>query len=795
MNVHLIGNAHLDPVWLWRWQEGFMEVKATFRSALDRMEEFDDFKFTSACSAYYMWIEQSDKAMFEEIRQRVKEGRWEITGGWFIQPDCNLPSGESFARHGLISQRYFEEKFGIKAKVGYNVDSFGHNGNLPQILKKSGMDHYVFMRPMNHEKDLPAYLFDWESMDGSRVRTYRIPYVYSIREEWMDAFEKIENLADKTPMMAFYGIGNHGGGATISLLDKMHSTLSDNFVYSTTNEYFEAVKDLTVPVVQDDLQFHAKGCYSAMSEIKANNRLCENRLFETEGFSVLSNKLMDTEYPTQELERAWKNVLFNQFHDILGGCSLKDAYTDARYMHDEALSIASRNSNFALQQISWNIDTMNGKEFKPYRVTSGPNWRDTENIGTPAVLFNPLGFDVETVVEIRDMPTAVTTQDGTPVPAQLIRDTKTTGPDQFKTVFVAKIPALGYSVYRLYYEKAPDESNSPLRAADDFIENEFLRAEFDQNTGELLSILDKETGRQLLQGAASTVLMDETHCDTWAHDIREFKNCVAVCKTGSTKVIQQGPVLVTVRSTQSFENTQIIRDYTLVAGSRELQVKARIDFREKHRMLKFTLPVQAEAPRAFCEIPFGYIERPTDGSEQPCGSWIAMAEDNSGLGIATTSKYSFDAEKNVLSLTVLRGAIYADHYGQTHRDEMSEFMEQGIHEFTYTIFPFGSIAQAEKRAQMLNNPPTAIVETFHKGKLPTSYCGICVSADNIIVTAVKKHEDSDAVVLRCYETENRDTEATIRIFGREFTAKFSHNEIKTFIITDTGIRETDLLEA
>lgn len=142
--IHLIGNAHLDPVWLWRWQEGFSEITATFRSALDRMKDFPDFQFTSACCVYYQWIEKLDPDMFEEIQRYVREGRWNIVGGWFLQPDCNIPSGESFARHGLISQRYFKEKFGITVKTGYNVDSFGHNAMLPQILKKSGMENYGF---------------------------------------------------------------------------------------------------------------------------------------------------------------------------------------------------------------------------------------------------------------------------------------------------------------------------------------------------------------------------------------------------------------------------------------------------------------------------------------------------------------------------------------------------------------------------------------------------------------------------------------------------------------------------
>ena len=150
--VHLIGNAHIDPVWLWRWQEGFSEIRATFRSALDRMKEFPEFKFTSACASYYQWIEKMDPEMFAEIKERVKQGRWSIVGGWFLQPDCNIPCGESFARHGLLSQRYFQEKFGVTAKTGYNVDSFGHNAGLPQILKKSGMDNYVFMRPSVEEQ-------------------------------------------------------------------------------------------------------------------------------------------------------------------------------------------------------------------------------------------------------------------------------------------------------------------------------------------------------------------------------------------------------------------------------------------------------------------------------------------------------------------------------------------------------------------------------------------------------------------------------------------------------------------
>lgn len=188
--IYFIGNAHLDPVWVWRWQEGSAEAKATIRSALDRMKEYPEFRFVCSSSAVYQWIEEFDPAMFEEIRQRVHEGRFVIVGGWYVQPDCNLPSGESFARHSLYGQRYFMEKFGKISEVGYNVDSFGHHAMLPQILKKSGMNRYVFMRPRKDEKALPSELFRWQSPDGSSVTAWRIVRSYTSNHLDLDDLKK-----------------------------------------------------------------------------------------------------------------------------------------------------------------------------------------------------------------------------------------------------------------------------------------------------------------------------------------------------------------------------------------------------------------------------------------------------------------------------------------------------------------------------------------------------------------------------------------------------------------------------
>lgn len=795
--VHLIGNAHIDPVWLWQWQEGYSEVKATFRSVLDRMKEFPYFKFTSACSIYYKWIEESDREMFDEIAARIKEGRWNIAGGWIIQPDCNIPCGESFARHSLIGQRYFKEKFGVTAKTGYNVDSFGHNGNIPKILRNSGMENYVFMRPGIHEKKLMSSLFDWESSDGSRVRAYRIPPNYCINDKSFQYFGDIENMAqnENHDMMAFYGIGNHGGGPTIQLLDKMSRELNENYLYSTVDEYFAAVKDEQVPLLNDDLQFHAKGCYSACSQVKGDNRKSENSLIECEKFSVLSNYLMNTPYPGEKLTGAWENVLFNQFHDILGGCSIREAYTDARYLNDEAMSIAQRHSNFALQQISWNIDTMNGRELKKYYRSPefAVGWKCDEGLGTPLVVFNSLPYEVNQVVTVKKLAKRITDKDNNDVKIQTVRDSKTNGGDKWATAFIASVPAYGYTVYRMYFDDEADNYDNLFATTTNSIENGKIKITFSKISGEVISIYHKERREELLAAPTQTVLIDESCCDTWAHGIQEFDNVIKTAKRGRLKLTEAGPCRVTMRSAVKIGNSTVIRDYSLLDNSDEIIVKCRIDFREKNKMLKFRFPC-AVYGEAFCQIPFGYIKRECDGKEQVGGSWMTVTDKKRGLVVTNDSKYSFDVDKNVMSLTVLRGAIYADHYGQKDRDEDCVYMEQGIHEFIYSLSAFKSISCCEKAALNLNNPVTLITETFHKGKLPTSFSGINVNKDNIIVTAIKKHEDSDGIIVRCVEIENRDTEAKIEVLGSTVTVNFTKGQVKTLLIKDGIAEQVNFME-
>jgi alpha-mannosidase len=823
INIHMIGNAHLDPVWLWQWQEGYAEVKATFRSALDRLREFSDFVFTCAGAAYYKWVEENAPEMFEEIRERVKEGRWVIVGGWWIQPDCNLPSGESFARHGLYSQRYFLEKFGVKANVGYNVDSFGHHGMLPQILKKSGMNYYVFMRPDEREKKMERNLFWWESLDGSRVMTFRIPFSYGnwggksgdpVAGKTREILELAKNHGHS--LMNFYGVGNHGGGPTIANLQSV-GHLQQEYGHeviklSSPNGYFSEMEQnqVEIPVFKDDLQHHASGCYSTHSETKALNRKAEHRLLTAEKFSTLAHRLTGLLYPAANIRRGWENVMFNHFHDIMGGCSIKEAYQDARESYGESLNLAAVSLNAALQKISWSIDTMKDEIQSLSKDMDWALW-EQKDAGTPVVVFNPLSWEVHAPIQVNKMIKGVTNDKGNAVEYQVVRGSRTNGKDdKYDTVFMGHIPAMGYRVYWLYKEKLilPAASERQLSAGSNVLENDWYRLEIEPHTGYILSLLDKRTATQVFNAkAAVPVVIDEHHLDTWAHGVFEFSDEIARFGDAQIKLIEEGSLRTKLRVTNRYNRSILQQDFILYRDKPGIEVNVKLDWREEHKMLKLSFPVNVSEPEATYEIPFGYIERPVNGEEEPGQQWLDVTgkslpdkTDRYGLTLLNDAKYSFNVKDNDMRMTVVRGSIYADHYGE--RDELCEFMDQGIQEFKYALIPHKGDwrdANAPQKAYELNVPPIHIIETYHKGALPQHFEGIKVSAGNIVITAFKPSEEGDGYVLRCYETAGRsgETEIEIPLLGRKWTARLDVCEIKTFWIpmsSEGDVKEVNLIE-
>ena len=816
--IHLVGNAHLDPVWLWRFQEGFAEIKATFQSALDRIEQFDDFIFTSACAAYYQWVEQNAPDMFLKIQQAVKAGRWGITGGMWIQPDCNIPSGESFARHFLLSQRYFMEKFGLTATSAYNVDSFGHNGSLPKLFSGAGINSYLFMRPsMGAEKNYPfsSNLFWWQCEDGSRTLTYRVPDHYQGHGD-DKSFNLYETLADQNnvDMLYLFGVGNHGGGPTVSVMNRINvykeKQAGYNYLYSTPGKYFDAqlAKKLDIPTYTGDLQHHASGCYSAHSQTKELNRKSENRLTSAEKCAALANALCGHEYDTVAFDQAWENVLFNQFHDIMGGCSIKEAYDDARDFYGQSLAIAAKSQNAALQKISWSVDTAKTVKY----LDKDMNWALWEqgNLGTPHVVYNPLSWPVKIPVLVNaPVIKGVCDHAGNPVAHQTVRAPQTNGWDGDKslcygTLFMAEVPAMGYSTYWVYLDAPQPAAENRLKITQTGLENDHIRVSFDPKTGWINSFFDKTANREFIKSyGAKAVVIEDEHNDTWAHNVFVFDKEIGHFDQPEFTVIDQGPVRAKLRVTTRYKNSTIRQDFVLYPHSTDLEVEVCLNCQEPLKVVKLAFDTAIENAQAVYENSYGTIKKPADGLEEPAQNFAAAQGEQAGFAVLNNGKYSHSVKDGEVRFIAARTAVYADHYGVNAgmRDGLYDYIDLGVQWFKYAIKGFaGQLEDTNtvKRGWELNTESAVIAETYHKGTLPQHMRGASVDCESVIVSAFKQAQDGSGFVLRAYETAGQTAQAKIILHflnDVEIKADFTPGQVKSYFISQKGqVRETNLVE-
>lgn len=802
-HFYLVGNAHLDPVWQWNWQEGSAEAKATIRSALDRMNEFPDFKFVCSSASVFMWIEEFCPQMFEEVKQRVAEGRFVIVGGWHVQPDCNLPAGEGFARQSLYAQRYFKEKFGVTATVGYNVDSFGHNLMMPQILNKSGMKDYVFMRPGRSEKELKSDIFKWVSPDGSNVNVFRIFKEYCFMFESIDELdERFKTLSEESNMSInytplFYGVGNHGGGPTIRNLELLHEYAKKHpdikLIYSNLSDFFDRMRNENVelPILEDDLQHHASGCYSTLLPVKNSIRRGETSLIAAESYAYLANALCNKAVRTDKFKEAWLNVCFMHFHDTFGGCCIKEAHDDGFYVTGAALNTAAVEENNALQTISWNINTEANK-----------------NLGMPIIFFNPHSFDVTATVQLNQQNTSVVDAKGNKIPFQYVRSKTAACYDRNDVLVNVSVPALGYSVYYTkptwQWDKAINEQaeNKNLKAYieeptfEDFLcrnstiavlENDVLKVTFNLHNGYITSLYNKITKQEIItDNAAVPTVIDEYEHDAWSHGKNYFTNICGVFDNAEISVIEQGPVRATIKVVSRYNKSTLTQYFSLVEGSDKLSVKAKIDWHEQHKMLKIKWPMAVENPAAYYEIPFGIIKRPADGEEEPGLMWTAVKGTNGGYAIVNDKTYSSSVKDNTIYHTIVRSPIYGDHGGP--RTAECEFTDQGVNEFSYVLMPVSdSFVPVIREAKQLNKPVTYIMDTWHSGTLNADTLkGIEISAENIVLSALKRSEDGKGTVIRLYETDGKITNVTVSgtVMPAKLQTEFTPYSVKTFYIPD-----------
>ena len=509
--IYMIGNSHIDPVWFWNWDEGMQEAKATFSSALDRLNEYPDVCYTATSTVFLEWVEKIRPDLFEEIRQRVQEGRFELTGGWLVEPDCILPCGEAFVRQGLYGQRYLKERFGKTAHVASNVDSFGHCDTLPKILKQSGFSEYVFMRPR-----LDTPVFQWKSKDGSEILCISLPSEYttwfyeSTREALDLSIRSMEEHTDLSEMACCYGVGNHGGGPTVEnirtvqSLQKTEEYADYEISFGTYDEFFAQVqkeKD-KLPCLTGPLEHVNEGCYNMDFRIKRMNRKAEERLLHTDFFlSMRAAMLGKWSQKQEELKHLWKTLLFNQFHDTLGGTTIKEA-------RDEAV--------FQLSKVCADC-----KNIQALMMQDMVNAIDTRGEGFPIFLFSADGEAYHGSVSLElnwfcKDPLKLLNDKGEEILYQRIHT-------QAKTrnynlggrrgiVFQADIPAAGFTVYRAVIAPSAKCCNDDwsLDESDAYLlENEKIRVTFDRNTGYMASVYDKETNYEALKEPVKLSVWDD----------------------------------------------------------------------------------------------------------------------------------------------------------------------------------------------------------------------------------------------------------------------------------------------
>jgi alpha-mannosidase len=777
VTVHMIGNAHIDPVWLWPLSEGRAEVLSTYRTAIALLDEVEGYLFTSGGAVTYQWVIEDDPALFARIRRAVTAGRWALVNGWWLQPDCNIPSGESFARHALYGQRFLQQHFGQRARVGYNVDSFGHAGTLPQLLKGGGLDYYVFFRPDPREKTLPVGPFWWEAPGGTRVLTCRPPLHYGSPAE-ADIAARIQDAAREAPaglpvVMCFYGVGNHGGGPTRrnvqAVQEVMRAGGAVRPLFSRPEAYFAEVETTgrAWPVVRDELQHHSRGCYTALSRVKRENRRAEHSLLVAERFAALATALCGAPAAQERLALAWQEVLLNQFHDIMAGTSLRDAYEQSWRAYDEAQRVAAEVQEGALAALSarvrvaasdahtvlvWNSSPWERREAVTLRVPLGAwrhDFRGLRYPGTPVV---------------RD-------SEGRALPAQTLGVELDYNTYMVQLVVEVSVPALGVRVLDITIPEVEPPAQEPQPPLANTIENGVYRLTLDPQTGGIASLWDIARGVELLGGTAALPLVVEDPSDTWSHDVVSFRDVIGhFAASGPAELIHVGPLCQMLRVRSAWGRSTLAQEFTLYRGQRAVDVTLRVDWQEQLKMLKLAFPLPLRDTQVTASAPNGWVRRAAQGEEEPCQGWVDLsgqgAQGAAGLTLLNDSKYGYDATESELRLSVLRSPIYAFHRPrQVVPGVTYPYLDQGEQTLRYRVLPHDGeattwLARAARQSEALHEPLLARAVAPQAGAWGEGSL-LRVEPANVVLTTVKMAEEGRRLLARGYEAAGQATRLTL----------------------------------
>lgn len=797
--LHLICNAHLDPVWQWRWEEGCGEALSTFGTAVRMLDEHPDLIFNHNEAILYRWVQRYDPALFRAIQKRVRAGRWHISGGWYLQPDVNLPLIESIIRHITEGRRFFAEHFDAHPTVAYNFDSFGHGGGLPQVLKQAGYAMYIHMRPQETERHLPSDLYRWRGIDGSEILTYRIAVgLYhterdNIEQRLAEGTELALRLNRDVPV--FWGIGNHGGGATREDLERIDAFISDErrvrIIHSTPERLFTALRPhaRTAPVVEGDIQRVFTGCYTSLSRLKRRALGTSSALIQAEALASAAWWTGRADIPAGEVQQAWQQTLFNDFHDILPGSCTQPAEQDALDLYGAATSTIS-----AVRM---------GTAAAFNKGTYHPAYIPVTILTTNTALTR-VPVEVECMLDLRPKWTGtwhlrLATPDGTEIPCQEEQPESLLPFNQWrrKVSFMADLPQLGAARYTIDIH----EGERPPVAA-----TPCVRHTTDPSTG-LITSLDAGNGREVLAGPAMQPLVVEDTGDAWGADVWQYRNVLGSFSPNATSpvILHDGPVRRTTETTLSHGHSTATIRTSVYPDWPVIEFSCRIHWHEAHKRLKLSFPTVFRGAELLCEIPGGAIVRPADGEEHVHGRWCMVSGEIDGrdtaLGIVSCGQHGIDMKDGEIRISVLRSAAYCHEKGLPIPDPPARrYMDQGEHEFRILVIA-GDTADVRAMlpglADHLAAPPAVYAHlpfgtpaaAARKNTVPEASTEIVrIDSPAVRLQALRRSDDGKALVLRLHETTGVATRTTFHVHGitRAIPVKLGPFGITTLRISRTG---------
>ncbi len=819
--LHLLCNAHLDPVWLWEWEEGAAEAISTFRTAADLCEEFDGFIFNHNEAVLYEWVEEYEPALFKRIQDLVSKGKWHIMGGWYLQPDCTMPSGESFVRQILVGKTYFKEKFGVEPTTAINFDSFGHTRGLVQILAKSGYDSYVHMRP----GDYPIkHDFRWVGFDGSEVISNKVYGAYLTQRgksvEKCTSF--LKNEADRDTGLILWGIGDHGGGPSredLSLLTEYMKTTTDaNVMHSTPEAYFKARRSAreSMPVIKVSLMPFAVGCYTSQVRIKQKHRLLENELYMLEKMCASAALQGKMDYPAKDIREALKDLLFCEFHDILPGSSIQPVEDMAIRKMDHALETASR---------------LKARAF--FALSSGqPKANDGE---IPVLVYNPHPYPVEGIFacefQLADQNWSGTftdvkvRADGTLLPTQVEQEMSNLNFLDWRkhVVFRAKLAPSSMNRFDCELITMKKRPARKLAARD---------GKITFRTKELTVIISTKTGlidtfrakgiSMTAKGACLPVVIRDSD-DSWGMQVKRFDKFAGsfklMSKAAGTKfsgvtqgvipsvrVIEDGDVRSVIEAVFSYGRSTICQRYKLPKTGTRIEIETRVHWEEKGRMLKLAIPLAGKPIRYRGDTAFGTDELFTNGDECVAQKWVSVVDEKRGnaLTVINDGSYGSDCTPEALRLTLMRSPGYSGHPSKDpiimRQDRYSPRIDQGERLFRFWL-DIGKADAREKNtpreAATLNEKPYAL-SFFPSGAGDAVRPFITLSDDAVVLSAGKMSEDGAKLIVRLFEPTGKKRSTTVNIprLNIAHTVTLNAFEVRT-IAVDTAsheVTEVDLME-